>query len=755
MIVKKNNIKIFKYACSKKFTLFLFAIFSTLALAAQRPTPQPLNPSTPKDTSSKKVTIDFADTLDLIQDNGELIQKLLGNVELRQDSVYMYCDSAIITNSNQVIAEGNVIIQQGDSLNVFADSLNYDGEQKKAILYSKVVLDSKGQQLFTEELDYDLNTKVASYFTGALLTNGTPQLTSKRGYFYTDINEAYFKDSVVVIDPEFNMLSDTLKYNTSTQTAYFLGPTLIKSDSIQIYCEDGFYDTENELAEFRKNAQFVKGKQQALGEIIRYEGKTDTYSLIGEASFVENDRNAVADTIKYNDQTGETTLLGDAVYQDSTQYIAAETIIYNSEKEIYKTRGRSYISDPPQILQADEVDYDNETGLGIAIGNVVWQDTSQQLTIVSERAVYNQNTDYLKASGGRPLLITVIENDSLYLSSDTLIATSQIDTIYIEEKIVEDSISIASVPDSLTNLVDSSDHQVIVNVKDTIIAQDSLDHQYSINVPDTINHILEQFLSVQDSILSDLKQTVVQDSINLPKKTPILAKKIERIDTSRTLFAYPDVRIFKSDLQALCDSLTYSTKDSIFRFFEDPIIWSDTSQFTADTIHLSLKNDKIDRIFLYNNSFIINSPDELYFNQIKGRNSIAYFLDSELSKVDVKGNAESIYYALDEEDAYVGINKTQSASMILYFGNNEIEKIKFYEQPTAKLEPMEGTDHEALKLTGFRWVTEGRPSSIDDILVIKPKRPKPISKPTKPLEEKEEKEQKATEESAKKEINEE
>ncbi|MEM8525505.1 MAG: OstA-like protein [Bacteroidota bacterium] len=717
---KVHKYLISNHAFTKKLSLFFFAIFSALTLFAQRPTPRSLN----QDTASQKVTIDFADTLDIIQNDGELIQKLLGNVELRQDSVYMYCDSAIITNSNQVVAQGNVIIQQGDSLNVFADSLNYDGEQKLATLYSKVVLDSKGQQLFTEELDYDLNTKVASYFTGALLTNGTTQLTSKRGYFYTDINEAYFKDSVVVIDPEFNMLSDTLKYNTSTQTAYFLGPTLIKSDTTQIYCEDGFYDTENELAEFRENAQFVKGQQQAVGEIIRYEGKTDTYSLIGEASFVENDRNATADTIKYNDLTNEVTLLGDAVYQDSTQYIAAQTIIYNSDKEIYKTRGRSYISDPPQILQADEVDYDNETGLGLAIGNVIWQDTSQQFTIVAEQAAYNQNTDYLKASGGRPLLITVIENDSLYLSSDTLISTSQLDTFFMAKKLITDSITVTNVQDSAIVSIDSIENQEVASVLDTI------DTQNVETTQDTTNRILEQFLATQDSILKDLNQTLVQeDSAQILPKRPKLARKIERIDTSRTLFAYPDVRIFKSDLQSLCDSLTYSTKDSIFRFYENPIVWSDTSQFTADTIHMSLKDEKIDRIFLYQNSFIINSPDEFFFNQIKGNNSVAYFIDSELSKVDVKGNAESVYYALDDEDAYVGANKTQSASMLLYFGNNEVEKIKFYEQPTAKLEPMEGTDHETLKLAGFRWITEGRPRSVDDLLIVKPKPNRPIKQP--------------------------
>lgn len=596
---------------------------------AQRTNAPITNPNASKqDTGKQKIIIDFADTLNIIQEQNQVTQKLLGNVELRQDSVYMYCDSATMINNIRVVAEGNVLIQQGDSLNVYADSLNYDGNSRKATLFgdaNEVVLDSKGQRLFTDQLNYDATTKVATYTTGALLTNGTTQLTSKTGYFYTATDEVYFKDSVVVIDPEFNLLSDTLKFNTQTQTAYFLGPTVIKSDTTRIYCEDGFYDTVNEIAEFRQNPQFVNGEQIALGEIIRYEGEKETYYIIGDASFTENDREATADTIRYNELTGETILLGNAIYQDSTQYIAAREIFYNSRTETYRTRGRSYISDPPQILEANEVDYDNESGLGIALGEVVWRDTSQQLTIVCEVAKYNQTTDYLKASGGRPLLISNIDGDSLYLASDTLIAVSQ-----------------------------------------------------------------------QDS--------VVLDSVNT------------RIDTNRTLFAYPDVRIYKSDLQGLADSLTYSTRDSTFRFYENPIIWSDTSQFTADTIFVRLKDEQIDRIFLRTCSFIVNSPDELYFNQIKGKNSVAFFEEGDIRRMEVKGNAESVYYALDEEDAYIGVNKTLSSSMMVYFGDNEVERINFYRQPTARIEPMATADHAALQLPGFQWETASRPRSVADVL---------------------------------------
>ncbi len=626
IVCSRNKTHGMKYYWIGCFVVIFWAS-PLLVMAQQELTPSPTNT---QDTI-QKITIDFADILELLQQKNDLIQRLLGNVELRQDSIFMYCDSAVITNSTQLVAQGNVIIQQGDSLSIFSDSLNYDGVSKQATLFGEVVLDNAGQQLFTSQLDYDLNTKVATYFTGALLTNGETQLSSKRGYFYTTTNDVYFRDSVIVVNPEFNLRSDTLLFNTKTQVATFLGPTLITSDTTKIYCEDGFYDTANKIAEFRQNAQFERGQQQANADIIRYDGVNDTYTLTGNASFKEQKRKADADTIIYNDQTDEIFLLGKANYQDSTQSIQAAQIIYNQKKNLYRTRGRSYVSNPPQILQADQIDFDSEGGLGMASGNVIWQDTSQNLTIVCQYTEYDNVNDYLKSSGDRPLLITKIEEDSLYLSADTLIAFRRVDTL---------------------------------------LTIDSL----------------------------------------------------QRMDTSRTLVAYPDVRIFKSDLQAICDSLTYSTRDSIFRFFENPLIWSDTSQFSADTIRLVLKDEKIDRIFLINHSFIINSPDEKYFNQIKGKNIMAIFAESELRQMQVEGNAESVYYALDALNAYIGVNKAICSEMLLYFGNNQINKIKFYNEPTARLDPMRQAKHEELKLEGFRWEIQKRPRSVADLLERKPEK---------------------------------
>jgi len=189
-------------------------------------------------------------------------------------------------------------------------------------------------------------------------------------------------------------------------------------------------------------------------------------------------------------------------------------------------------------------------------------------------------------------------------------------------------------------------------------------------------------------------------------------------DTTRTLFAYYRVRVYKSNLQAVCDSLSCVTTDSIFRLYKDPIVWSDTSQFIADTIHILLKNERIDRVLLRSNAFIPNSPDEIFFNQIKGRDITAFFDSTELRLMDVQGNAEAVYYAQDDKGGYVGVNKTVASEMLLHFGDNQIDNIRFYEQPKSDLLPMKQADHEKLKMPGFRWETRLRPRSREEVLIV-------------------------------------
>ena len=569
-------------------------------------------------TKSRKINIHYSDLAEGYKEGDSDFRKLSGQVELRQDSVFLSCDTAIVNvTNNDVIAYGNVIIQQGDSLNVFSDSIYYAGNDKKAQLFDEVVLVNGEQQIFTDQLNYDLDKKVATYYSGAILTDGETQLSSKIGYYYIASETAYFKDSVTVVGEDFQLRADTLQFNTESRVVTFLGPTRIDQDEAKIYCEEGFYDILNDKAEFRKNAQYLKDGQSAVADKMIYNGASETIDLVGNASFEDQKQRATADLISFNEKTNLTTLSGNAYFEDGEQTVEADQIVYDGKTKSISTKGRSSLVKPPQFLEADQIDFDDQTGLGIAKGDVIWRDSSENISITCDNAEYIKNEDYLKAYGERTLLMSVFDEDTLYLSSDTLVSQRT----------------------------------------------ESFD-----------------------------------------------------VDSSRMFFAYEDVRVLKTDFQAVCDSLVYNGQDSIFKFYHDPVVWSDTSQFMADTIIMFTTNNNLDSIQLQRNSFIINSPDEIFFNQIKGRDINAFFINSEIFEMNVLGNAESVYYLIDESKAYIAVNKTICSDMKLDFGDNEVEKINCYPEPKANLMPMRNVNHNEIKLEGFNWIEGRRPRLISDLL---------------------------------------
>lgn len=570
------------------------------------------------DTSSQEiVNIDHADTLRMLPRLGK--QRLIGDVELSQDSVFMYCDSAELEGDVQLYAYDNVVIQQGDSIAAFSEYLDYNAETLLAKLSRKVVLKRGGTELYTERLDYDLATKLATYHTGGRVTNAGTELSSTHGYYYADTRNVYFRDSVVVVDERFEMRADTLRYDLANERVYFLGPTVIRSDTHNIYCEAGYYDVALDEAVFEQNAQYRSGERLAAADSISYFGDRELYVLRGDAYVAEGEfQRATAKRIDYYRAEDRYRLRGDATVVDSVQTVTGDTIDYDASQSTYSVRGgRPRVSNPPMILLADQLVSGDDDGLSQAIGNIFWQDTSANLTIEADTADYGQASGYLKAYGGRrgrPLLTTLMDGDTMFLAADTLLS----------------------------------------------VQSDAIDAQG---------------------------------------------------DTIRNLSAYQDVRIYKNDLQAVADSMGFNTVDSVLTLYQNPILWQDTSQLTADTIDLYLVDGAPDQVIMRRNAMVVTSPDLIFFNQVKGKEIIAHFDSNELERTDVEGNAEVIYYAQDKEGAYIGVNESACSSIVLYFEDGGVTRIKLFESPSGGLKPMDAVNHEELRLEGFRWEVERRPLS--------------------------------------------
>jgi hypothetical protein len=189
------------------------------------------------------------------------------------------------------------------------------------------------------------------------------------------------------------------------------------------------------------------------------------------------------------------------------------------------------------------------------------------------------------------------------------------------------------------------------------------------------------------------------------------------------LIAYPHVRIFSKELEGICDSLFYQPSDSTISFYKDPVLWSKNSQMLADTMVAQLKNGAMDKLYLRQKAFIISKDTIGQFDQMKGRNMIAHFQDSKIRQVDVTGNGESLYFALEQDSILIGMNQVICSSMILRFTpESALKNITFIKNPEAKFIPPHEITPDLTKLSGFIWKEDERPKRAE--LESHPNRPK-------------------------------
>ena len=209
--------------------------------------------------------------------------------------------------------------------------------------------------------------------------------------------------------------------------------------------------------------------------------------------------------------------------------------------------------------------------------------------------------------------------------------------------------------------------------------------------------------------ISDLKRPMPQ------------ARDLHVINTDSSLDkyfeAFHNVKIYSDSLQAKCDSLFYGLADSTIRLITQPIVWSNDNQITGDTIYMFVNNKQPEQLSVINNAFAINKVDTTqYYNQIKGNKLKVWFEDGSISKMQTKGGAENLYFVLDDQKKFIGVNHSTAQMIEIEFENSEPAKVKFVNQLLGKLNPLNKTLPEDLIIRGFKWQESIRPKSKFEIL---------------------------------------
>ena len=253
-----------------------------------------------QDPQKQKVRIDllYADEAVADQNQRPDVQVLRGSVKLKHDSMYMYCDSALIFEKiNSVEAFGNCRMEQGDTLFIYGDYMYYDGIAQLAKLRENVRLINRETQLETDSLDYDRVQNLGYYFDGGTLRDTVNVLTSVLGEYSPATKQAVFEYNVELVNPQFTLTSEDLIYNTATKIASISSEAEIVNEQSHVYTSSGVYNTVTERGELYNRSVVVNEGRRLTGDTLLY----DRQQGFGEAF----GRVALNDTVNKNVLTGD------------------------------------------------------------------------------------------------------------------------------------------------------------------------------------------------------------------------------------------------------------------------------------------------------------------------------------------------------------------------------------------------------------------------------------------------------------------
>ncbi len=504
------------------------------------------------------------------------------------------------------------------------------------------------------------------------------------------------------IDQEINLLEDTsnkliklhradsLTDNEGDVTVMKLvGNVQFSQDSVFMRSDLGFIQKDLSFIKAVGNIVINQGDSLYLyGDSLDYDGSTKIAIVRGNVRLVQNDLTLTAPSLRYDMNTNVASYFetGKVVSTANQNTLTSKRGYYYSDFKTLSFKDSVVLTNPDYTMTSDTLDYHEITEIAYFSGKTFIEGDGN--LIFCKNGYYDTRNDISEF------------NEDAYLISDG--HTIKGDKLYYDRKKgIGKVIGNISLIDTVNKIIVTGDFGTRNEKNNTSFV--------------TKNTLVSKWFEEGDTLFlsADTIKVIKKDSTN-----------------TNELFCYKAVKIFKEDLQGVCDSMVYLQNDSIIELYQSPYIWSDNSQMNGDTIFIQLANNKIKDLKLRKNSFIIDAVTLIdtatndtiptgQFNQIKGKNIKANFVKDTIRVVYVNGNGQSIYFTGDEGKPSQGLNKIDCSDIEIRFDKSKIKEILFINQPDGTLFPIQDVTESDQLLKGFNWQIEQRPISKESLGITK------------------------------------
>ena len=642
-----------------------------------------------------------ADKARLVEMNGKAYRKVVGNAVFFHNNTYLKCDSAYWNVDDEYIdAIGSVRIEQENTV-LTGDSLRYVIAENTAKFRGHLVelVDRDSNTLRTNYLDYNTKDSVAFFYRGGAMKDEDGNvIESLTGRYQSKIEQFDFIGQVEMFSDSLFFVCDTLYYYASRDLAEFFGHTAGWYDLNHISSGSGWYDRTTEKFFFTRDVYGLTEDYELWCDSLNYDRYAGYAHLLGEVQLLDTVDNAItlAGELRYWNEPRRAELYRDPAVvmineEDGVRdsiFMASDTLIYYTMRMCdvdsavvasAKERHEAALVDPlaPKTSGDSTASGAGKTSGGPSTGSPVSGASSVPGASSSSGAMTSS-----PASGGSST--SSLTEDKV--SEGTATSSESSDTLGIET----DSLEVSGVDDLSDSLsvADTSGSPVPTSAPDSLSVSDSL------SAPDS--------LTAADSL-------AVSDSLSVADSLAVVPPDTTQVDFVE---AYHNVRIYKSDVQVLCDSLLFNSIDSIARLFDAPVLWYEIeSQITADSMQFLMRNGTLDKGLLFANCFVISEEEPgQYYHQIKSPEMIGYFKDGQIARFDALGGVTAMFYVA-EDSVVTTMNQKECRIMTGRMKDGQVQRILYTENITSDVYPVRDLTPEMMTLRNFNWMPDMRPAT--------------------------------------------
>ena len=235
------------------------------------------------------------------------------------------------------------------------------------------------------------------------------------------------------------------------------------------------------------------------------------------------------------------------------------------------------------------------------------------------------------------------------------------------------------------------------------------------------NELTENAVATRRAVAVDYSQG---DSLFMHADTlRLITFNLNTDSVYREMRAYHKVRAYRTDVQAVCDSMVYNSKDSCLTMYTDPILWQGPQQLLGEEIKVYMNDSTIDWAHIISQALAIEQKDSVHYNQVSGKEMMAYFQEGEMRRVEVNGNVLVVYYPVEERDSsLIGMDYTEGSFLRMLLRDRRMERGSFIGKATGTMYPMDQIPPDKMRLPAFVWFDYIRPVDKEDIFNWRGKR---------------------------------